>query len=131
MREIIAELFETNLWKYLQPNADREMREDAAFKKAYFDGFSQPQKKTREGVSMGVAALIRPALEKSVNWKAEETPDQYKEIFFSARAFVSPINLPRFELEAALRLIYSEHQVVPRKTRLRDNRRYGDRKAKD
>jgi poly(A) polymerase len=129
-REIIAELFETNLWKYLQPNADREMRENATFKKAYFDGFSQPQKTPREGVSMGVAALIRPALEKSVNWKAEETPDQYKEIFFSARAFVSPINLPRFELEAALRLIYSEHQVVPRKTRLRDNRRYGDRKAK-
>jgi poly(A) polymerase len=119
---IIGELFENNLWKYLQPQADEKMRNNPAFRVMYLRGFSdlktQPEKK---GACM--AALVRPYLEKTVDWKQPDTTTAYKNTFIQARQFLSPAALPRFELDAGLRIIFAEHEVNVRKIRLQDLKR--------
>ncbi|MDR1095702.1 MAG: polynucleotide adenylyltransferase PcnB [Spirochaetaceae bacterium] len=116
---IIRELFQNNLWKYLQPQADEKMRSDPVFRDAYLRGFdslkSQPE--TR-GACM--AALVRPYLEKTVDWKQPDTVSAYKNTFAEARRFLSPAALPRFELDAGLRLVFAEHEISVRKIRLQD-----------
>jgi poly(A) polymerase len=116
---IIEALFDHNLWQYLQPEADKKMRSDAGFRTRYLRGFAdlntQPEKK---GACM--AALVRPYLEKTVDWKQPDTANAYKNTFGQARQFLAPAALPRFELDAGLRLIFSEHEIAVRKIRLQD-----------
>ncbi|MDR1470439.1 MAG: polynucleotide adenylyltransferase PcnB [Spirochaetaceae bacterium] len=119
---IVRELFENKLWQYLQPKADEKMRADPAFREAYLRGFSDlktlPGEPEKKGACM--AALVRPYLEKAVDWKG--IGDNAKDVFFTARKFIAPAALPRFELEAGLRIILAEHEIAAKKTRLHDQR---------
>ena len=118
---IIRALYENNLWKYLQPKADEKMRANPAFREKYLNGFSDlktlPEKK---GACM--AALVRPYLEKAVDWEQPGLADNAKDVFFTARQFIAPAALPRFEMEAGLRIILAEHEIAARKIRLREQR---------
>jgi poly(A) polymerase len=116
---IIKELFENNLWKYLQPQADEKMRSDPVFRDIYLRGFTdlktQPEKK---GACM--AALVRPYLEKTVDWKQSDTTNAYKNTFIQARQFLAPVALPRYDMDVGLRLLFAEHEISVRKIRLQD-----------
>jgi hypothetical protein len=116
---IIDRLSENGLWKDLQPEADAKMRADPAWRAQYLRGFTdlntQPEKK---GACM--AALIRPYLEKTIDWKQPDLANTYKTVFAQARRFLAPAALPRFDLDAGLRLIFAEHQITVRKIRLQE-----------
>jgi poly(A) polymerase len=116
---IIERLSENGLWKYLQPEADTKMRADPAFRAKYLRGFAdlntQPEKK-----GACLAALVRLYLEKTVDWKQPDLANTYKTVFAQARRFLAPAALPRFDLDAGLRLIFAEHEITVRKIRLQE-----------
>lgn len=118
---IVDGLFGTNLWRYLQPKADLAMREDAGFKAAYLRGFSELGAQEKKGAH--TAALVRLYLEGALDWKRPDVGAVYKDALVLARQFVAPAALPRFELEAGLRLLFAEHGVSTRHIPQGDPRR--------
>ena len=93
-----------------------------------------------------LSALVRDYLEDTADWDGKrdipafdgspESPEsgtdtkdsprplaeRYKSAFTLARQFVLPMNPPRVELDAALRLLFAEHGVPIKKMRLNDRR---------
>jgi poly(A) polymerase len=121
---IVQELLNNNLWKYLQPSADAKIHASAAFREKYLRDFSglkaQPEKK---GACM--AALVRSYLEEVTDWKQPDVDNAYKNAFLTARQFLMPAALPRFELDAGLRMIFAEHGIAVRKMHLLELKRRG------
>jgi poly(A) polymerase len=121
---IVARLEELGLYQYLQPGASRLMKEKPAFRNRYLstlgllngEGF-----KNRPGEI--VSALVRDYLEEEALWDEgqEDLPlshqEIYKNVFAAARSFVLPMNLPRMELDHAVRMILAEHGIVIKKSR--------------
>jgi poly(A) polymerase len=118
---IVRSLFANNLWRYLQPQADAKMRSDSAFHDQYLRDFSLLDGHAeKKGAYM--AALIRSWLEREVDWKSPVLVEDYRAVFLSTRQFIAPAALPRFELDAGLRLVFEEHHISLHKIRLRDLR---------
>jgi poly(A) polymerase len=66
-----------------------------------------------------LSALIQDYLEDITDWEAG-IAENYKNTFASARAFVLPMNPPRFELDHAVRLFFAAHGITIKKSRLAD-----------
>ncbi|MDR1251459.1 MAG: polynucleotide adenylyltransferase PcnB [Treponema sp.] len=115
---VVEVLDSMGLYQYLQPGAARLMREEAGFKERYLrslavlnqDGF-----KNLPGEALG--ALINDYLENVTDWEWG-IAENYKTTFAAARAFVLPMNPPRFELDHAVRRFFAAHGITIKKSHL-------------
>jgi poly(A) polymerase len=121
---IVARLEELGLYRYLQPGASRLMKEKPAFRGRYLSTLgllNREDFKNRPGEI--ISALVRDYLEEEALWDEgqEDLPlshqEIYKNVFAAARSFVLPMNLPRMELDHAVRMILAEHGIVIKKSR--------------
>ena len=136
-REIVEKLDALGLYHYLQPQADMLFRVKREFKARYLDTLGlldkdDSEKKNGEALS----ALIRDYLDDTVDWDgkqgdaASETAanpgaqdnaqgrtaaERHKNAFMLARKFITPMNPPKAELDAAIRLLFAEHGVIIKK----------------
>jgi poly(A) polymerase len=63
--------------------------------------------------------LVKDYLEDITDWE-QGIAENYKSSFAAARAFVLPMNPPRFELDHAVRLFFASHGIVIKKTHIMD-----------
>jgi poly(A) polymerase len=108
----IAEVLESfGLYRHIQPNASRLMKENEDFRARYLKGLGELNRDSDNAAKPGetLAALIRDYLEDFVDWSAGGITENYRNAFMGARQFVLPMNPPRVELDHAVRLIFSEH----------------------
>ncbi|MDR2767491.1 MAG: polynucleotide adenylyltransferase PcnB [Treponema sp.] len=133
---IVESLDNAGIYGYLQKEAAALMKRDPLFRKKYLAGLAQNCGSEESGRSL--SALVRDYLEIICVWevkppghlsKADETKwtaqlvENFKAAFFEARRFLLPINPPKLELEKAVRMIFAEHGLEVRKTRLFDRPR--------
>jgi poly(A) polymerase len=115
---LIVEALETlGLYEYLQPGASRLMKESADFRARYLKSMAALNRegfKNLPGEALG--ALIQDYLEDNTGWEAG-IAETYKNAFTAARAFVLPMNPPRFELDHAVRLFLAAHGFNVKKSR--------------
>lgn len=117
--QIVENLECLGLYAYLQPKASHLMKEKKDFRERYLHGLGTLNKegfKKLPGATL--AALIRDYLEENTRWDGDS--ENYKNTFMVARGFVLPMNPPRVELDRALRLIFKEHGIAIKKSRLLD-----------
>ncbi|MDR2471173.1 MAG: polynucleotide adenylyltransferase PcnB [Treponema sp.] len=129
---IVESLEDAGVYGYLQKEASALLRRDAAFRKSYLanlegaaraGGGDSPEARSLE--LLNLAALLRDYLERTVSWDQlrEGTKEEYRAVFFDARRFLLPVNLPRTELEKAVRLVFAEHGIDLKRIRLFDRER--------
>jgi poly(A) polymerase len=116
---IIENLDFFGLYTYLQPGASALLKRDASFRSRYLKGFADLVLKAETVRAHGetMAALVRDFLEDTVDWEGGII-ENYKTAFLEARRFVLPMNPPRAELDLAIRLIFGEHGLTVKKSRL-------------
>lgn len=130
--KIVESLEDFGLYQYLQPNASELMKENSAFREKYLQRLAAlNQADAASSDKESLAALIQDYLESIVNWNEQEM-ESYKKTFLSARHFVLPMNPPRFELDAAVKLIYQQHGVIiNRLLFVREERRFQEGKKEN
>ena len=102
------------LYCYLQPQASALMRKDAVFKDNYLKTMSKLKgEKNMRGDALG--ALFSDYLESTAEWKSG-TIDNFKEVCKTARAFILPMNPPRFELEYAVKRFLAVRGITIKRT---------------
>jgi poly(A) polymerase len=141
---IVENLEEAGLYAYLQSEASALLKSNPSFRARYFrslraldalnEGNEEPAGGTR------IAAFIRDYLDDAYGWdslaKTEKTEknsaplrEACKDVFYTARRFILPVNPPRMDLEQAVRLIFSEHGFDLKKIRLFEGRHTAGRPA--
>jgi poly(A) polymerase len=120
---IVENLDRYGLYEYLQPNAVRLFRENPLFRSRYVKSLAELNKDRESKPSEALAALIRDYLEDFVDWEGGAT-ENYKDAFAVARQFVLPMNPPRMALDAAIRLVFSEHGVTIKRSRFMERGRF-------
>jgi poly(A) polymerase len=106
--QIVERLEAAGLFRYLQPNASKLMKENPGFRGRYLKDLEAGAERaeTPGGV---MSALVRVFLEDSTDWGAAGPQENYMNAFVAARRFVLPMNPPRVELDHAVRLVFAEH----------------------
>jgi len=135
---IVESLEEAGLYGFLQKEASALMKSNPAFRSAYLKSLAEmaalpqkgsplPQRDSALGTQEGaaLAALIRDYLELKTRWQdlTKASWEDYRAVFFDARRFILPMNPPRAELEKAVRMIFAEHGIELKKTRLFERER--------
>ncbi|MDR1098966.1 MAG: polynucleotide adenylyltransferase PcnB [Treponema sp.] len=117
--QIIESLESFGLYRYIQPNASRLMKENEGFRGRYLKGLGELNREEGAAARPGetLAALIRDYLEDFLDWNAGGITENYRNAFMGARQFVLPMNPPRVELDHAVRLLFSEHGQNVKKIR--------------
>jgi poly(A) polymerase len=116
--KIVENLESFGLYGMLQTEASALMGENPLFRARYLKGLAEIRGEgDTETPGGAVAALIRDYLEDAVDWTGGIT-ENYKTAFLAARRFVFPINPPRVELDKGVRLIFAEHGIHIKKSRL-------------
>jgi poly(A) polymerase len=113
---IVEALEALGLYEYLQPQASRLMKESPDFRARYVKSLSilnQEGFKNLPGEAL--AALVQDYLEDNTDWEAG-IAENYKNTFTAARAFVLPMNPPRFELDHGIRLFFAAHGITIKKS---------------
>jgi poly(A) polymerase len=114
---IVADLEARGLFRYLQPNASKLLKENPGFRERYLRDLaaaSDPQAEQKPGRAM--SSLIRAYLEDTTDWGRSDSQENYYSAFLEARRFVLPMNPPRLELDQAVRLIFAEHGIVVKRS---------------
>jgi poly(A) polymerase len=102
---IISLLDKMGLYCYLQPMASALMKKNPAFRQKYLESMTTLK---------GVGALFYDYLETTSDWK-QDTVENYKEIFQTARNFVLPMNPPRFEMDRTVRAFLAAKGITIKK----------------
>ena len=122
---IVDELDAAGLYQYIQPQAAMLFKTKQGFREQYLRSLStldQREFKNRPGEAM--AALIRDYLEDIADWTGSGVRpawERYREAFMAARKFVMPMNPPRVQLGQAVKLLFAEHGVKIKRSRLSEN----------
>ena len=133
--EIVESLDAMGLYRYLQPRAAELFQSKPLYKTRYLKSItalSSEGFKDLRGQALSV--LVRDYLEDNVDWDGKQNStddnpgqrplmDRYKNAFYLARQFVLPMNPPRMEMDAALRLLFAEHGLPLKKSRFNERRR--------
>ncbi|MDR2135069.1 MAG: polynucleotide adenylyltransferase PcnB, partial [Treponema sp.] len=113
---IVENLEALGLFRYLQPNASKLLKENPVFRERYLrdlaataDGEGKP--------GWAMSALVRAFLEDATDWSRSDSQENYYSAFVAARRFVLPMNPPRLELDHAVRLVFAEHGFAVKRAR--------------
>ncbi|MCL2209684.1 MAG: polynucleotide adenylyltransferase PcnB [Treponema sp.] len=110
---IVDLLEKMGLYGYLQPQASKLMKSDAAFKTCYLKTMASFNgNEVYPGQALG--CLFYDYLESLQKWEPGVI-ENYNEIFMTVRSFVLPMNPPRFELGQALRKFLSVRGMTIKK----------------
>jgi poly(A) polymerase len=102
---IVNLLDKTGLYCYLQPQAAALMKKNQVFRQKYMESMTTLK---------GVGSLFYDYLETTSDWK-QDSVENYKEIFQTARSFVLPMNPPRFEMDRAVRAFLAAKGITIKK----------------
>jgi poly(A) polymerase len=117
---IVDELDHMGLYAYLQPRAAELMRSNPGFRARYLRSMACLNQEDFKNLSgEALLALIKDYLEDITDWE-RGIAENYKSSFAAARAFVLPMNPPRFELDHAVRLFFASHGVMIKKSHVMD-----------
>ena len=160
-REIVEGMDALGLYCFLQPMAAELFKTRPGFRARYMETLGALNKEDPKSLHDGnngalsgprrqvpgktLTALVRDYLEDTVDWEGKQggpetepqlLAERYKSAFILARQFVLPMNPPRIELDAALRLLFAEHGLVVKKTRFYERRpriplRAGESRSRD
>ena len=125
---IVEQLNAMALYRYLQPNAAKLLKENSGFRRRYLASFSSAAE-GEEKPGWAMSSLIRSFLEDTTDWGASDPQENYKAAFIAARRFVLPMNPPRVELDHAVRLIFAEHGLAVKRARFPIRLREGEDSA--
>ena len=115
---IVEALDRMGLYFYLQPRAAKLMRENPGFRQRYLHSMAaMNQEGFRDLPGQALGALINDYLEDIADWE-RGIAENYKAIFAEARAFVLPMNPPRFELEHAVKRFFAAHGITVKKSHI-------------
>jgi poly(A) polymerase len=135
VREIVEALDSLGLYRYLQPRASDLFKTARGFRARYMKTLGSPGKGDPGALpGKALSALIQDFLEDNADWDgkygaprepAQIAPrepvlsltERYKNVFRLARKFILPMNPPRVELDAAIRLLFAEHGIALKKIR--------------
>ena len=116
-RPVIESLADFDLLRHIAPQAGRLAAADRGYRSALFAALeeldaeaSDPSKEKR--LSILLAHYLKPFLE-SVPGRFSDTPEAYREAVHEARLFLSPLNPPRVELEAAVLVLFKRRGISP------------------
>jgi len=142
-REIVESLDALGLYCHLQLRAAEYFKTKPGFKTRYLETLgtlNHGDSEFKPGESL--STLVRDYLEDTADWdgtkggedsggSASNDPrppaERYKNAFLQARKFLLPMNPPRMELDAALRLLFAEHGMSIKKTRFSERPRRNPR----
>jgi len=123
---IVEALDEHNLYVYLQPEAVKLFRKSPDFRDRYLRSLAAINGtgfQDRPGEAF--SALVRDYVDDYTSWEGDSPEHQaqsglerYREACMGARKFVLPINPPRVELEQGIRLIFADHGITVKKSRV-------------
>jgi len=107
---IVDMLDKTGLYCYLQPEAAKLMRKSKDFRQRYLKSMADLNgQENSRGQAYG--ALFYDYLETVSAWEPGAI-ENFKEIYNTVRSFVSPINLPRYEMQYALKKFLTAHGIT-------------------
>jgi poly(A) polymerase len=107
---IVDLLDKMGLYSYLQPEAAKLMKKNQNFKQRYLKSMAAGSgNENFQGASLG--ALFYDYLEDTGDWKPG-TIENFKEIYKTARSFISPMNPPRFQMQYALKKFLASHGIT-------------------
>jgi poly(A) polymerase len=86
------------------------MRKSSSFRQNYLRRLAD-LKGSENSRGQALGSLFYDYLETSAEWKPGPT-ENFKEIYKTARSFLSPINPPRYEMEYAVKKFLSEHGIT-------------------
>jgi poly(A) polymerase len=115
---IVEQLDAMGLFRYLQPNASKLLKENSGFRSRYLKdlaGAADEEQADKPGWAM--ASIVRTFLEDNTDWDVEDSQENYRSAFIAARHFVLPMNPPRVDLDYAVRLIFAEHGITVKRGR--------------
>ena len=112
--EIVDLLDKLKLFHYLQPQAALLMKKNPAFKTKYLQRMAE-LKGTENKRGKAIGSLYYDYLDTINNWKPGPI-ENYKEIYGLVRAFILPMNPPRFELQYSLKKYLVSHGIIVRRT---------------
>ncbi|MDR1972436.1 MAG: polynucleotide adenylyltransferase PcnB [Treponema sp.] len=113
---IVQRLDAMGLYRYLQPNASKLLKENPNFRGTYLGDLEAAAGKV-DTAGWAMSSLIRGYLEVNTDWEAPDPQENYRTAFIAARRFVLPMNPPRVELDHAVRLIFAEHGFSVKRAR--------------
>jgi poly(A) polymerase len=114
---IVAALADYRLLAHMQPEAARLMDRDPAYRAALkaelgeLDLLAQSANREKRLATL-LAHFLKPYL-LSKEGLITDTPEAYQEALREARLFLSPLNLPRVELEAAVLYVFKKLGISP------------------
>jgi poly(A) polymerase len=115
---IVEALDNMGLYDYLQPGAAKMMRENPGFRSRYLRSMAELNGEGFKNLSgEALLGLIKDYLEDITDWE-RGIAENYKSTFAAARAFVLPMNPPRFELDHAVRLFFAIHGITIKKSHI-------------
>jgi poly(A) polymerase len=114
---IIEGLSRFNLLRYILPEAAHLLESSPAFSSALHaalgDLDAQAKDPARDrNLSVLLSHYLKPFLECRPE-RFVDTPDAYREAVHEARLFLSPLNPPRVELEAAVLVVFKKRGISP------------------
>jgi poly(A) polymerase len=115
--KILEGLERFNLLRHILPECAALMRTSPAYKAALREALGEldahANDPSRErNLSLLLAHYLKPFLESGPD-RLVDTPDAYREAVHEARLFLSPLNPPRVELEAAVLVVFKKRGISP------------------
>lgn len=114
---IVKGLAEFDLLRHIQPKAAELFSRDGSFRTGLMAGLAEldalavdPNKEKR--LALLIAQYLRPFFDASPGMIVD-TPEAYQNAVHQARLFLSPLNPPRVELEAAVLVIFKKRGISP------------------
>lgn len=114
---IVASLASYDLLRHIQPQAARLAASDKGYQAALAAALAELDTEASDPVrekrlSLLLAHYLKPFLEARPE-RFSDTPEAYREAVHEARIFLSPLNPPRVELEAAVLVVFKRRGVSP------------------
>ncbi|MFZ4617493.1 MAG: polynucleotide adenylyltransferase PcnB [Rectinemataceae bacterium] len=115
---IIRSLEGFKLLTYIVPLASAELASGSAFRTAFMAELAEldTARNAEGGRERRMAILIAHFLRAFLETRGDiiaDRPDAYQEALREARSFLSPLNLPRVELEAAVMMVFKKRGLSP------------------